>query len=202
MIGPHHSIMSCLTIAGTGRGGVDRDLERRQVVARPHRFRQLQHAREHRRHQLAVGDAPSLDQLEITLRIEALHDDGGAAAADGEIDRGLRCRMIERRRREVDHAFAVVPELVQEIEQRQSAVPAAAPAAGAGCLSAGRWCRTNRASRCRCSRRRSASWASRPWPPAGRRCARFRPRHRPRCRVPASGIAAAPRGLPRAWRAT
>ena len=72
--------------------------------------------------------------------------------ADGEIDGGLRRRMIERRRRQIDHALAVLPELLQEIEQRQIAATAAAPAAAAGCPSAGRWCPTNRAWRCRCIR--------------------------------------------------
>ena len=62
-----------------GRGGVDRDLERGQVVALRTCLRQLQHAREHRRHELAVRDAPLLDQREITLGIEVLHDDRGAA---------------------------------------------------------------------------------------------------------------------------
>ena len=38
---------------------------------------------------------------------------------DREIDGGLRRRMIQRRRRQIDHAFAVLPELLQEIEQRQ-----------------------------------------------------------------------------------
>ena len=119
MIGPHHSIISLLDRRRAGRRGVDRDLQRRQVVALAHLLRQLQHAREHRRHQLAVRDAPFLDQREIMLGVELLHDDGGAADADGEIDGGLRRRMIERRRRQIDHALAVLPELVQEIEQRQ-----------------------------------------------------------------------------------
>ena len=97
------------------------------------------------------------NELEITLGIEALHDDDGAAVADRQVDGRLRRRMIERRGRQVDHAFAVMPELLQEIEQRQLLCRAARPAAGARCPSAGRWCPTNRASRCRCSRRRSAS---------------------------------------------
>ena len=82
-----------------GRSGVDRNLERRQVVGRAHVFRQLQHPRKHRRHELCMGDAPALHQFEIPLGIEALHDNRGAACADREIDGGLRRRMIKRCRR-------------------------------------------------------------------------------------------------------
>src|SRR5258708_7422083 len=60
-----------------------------------------------------------LDELQVMLGVEALHDDGGPAHADGEVDRRLRRGMIERRRREVDHAVAVLPELLEEIEDRQ-----------------------------------------------------------------------------------
>jgi hypothetical protein len=88
-------------------------------VARTYFFRQFQHAREHRGHQLGVGDAPFRDQFQVFFRIEIFHDDDGAAGADRKIDRGLRRRVIEWRRREVDHAFAVLPDLVQEIEDRQ-----------------------------------------------------------------------------------
>ena len=59
------------------------------------------------------------DQLEILFRIETFHDDRGAAHPNRQIDGGLWRRMIERRGRQVDHAFAVLPELLQEIEQRQ-----------------------------------------------------------------------------------
>src|SRR3954451_22024524 len=37
---------------GARRGGMDRDLERGDVVARAHLLRQLEHAREHRRYEL------------------------------------------------------------------------------------------------------------------------------------------------------
>src|SRR5581483_2358560 len=60
-----------------------------------------------------------LNQLQIALGVEALHDDGGAADPDGQVDGGLRRGVIERRGREIDHALAVLPELLQEIEQRQ-----------------------------------------------------------------------------------
>ena len=98
---------------------MDRDLQRRQVVAFAHLVRQLEHAAEHGRHQLAVRHAIALDQLQILFGIELLHDDDGAAVADRQRHRGLRRRMIQRRRRQIDHALAVVPEPVEEIEQRQ-----------------------------------------------------------------------------------
>ena len=68
---------------------------------------------------LLHGASSRFDQLEIALGVKALHDDDGAAHLDGEIDRGLRRRVIERRGRQIDHAFAVLPDFYQEIEQRQ-----------------------------------------------------------------------------------
>ncbi len=108
-----------LHLQGTGRGRMDRDFERRKVIARAHRLGQLQHAREHGRHELAVGDAVDLDEFEIPLGVEVLHDDGGAAHADRQVDGGLGRRVVERGGRQVDHALAVLPELDQEIEQRK-----------------------------------------------------------------------------------
>jgi hypothetical protein len=104
-------MMSSLTIAGQGAAA--------WIVARPNLFRQFEHARKHRRHQLRMRDAPFRNQFEVTLGVEALHDDDGAAGSYGEVDRGLRRRMIERRRRQIDHALAIVPEFVQEVEDRQ-----------------------------------------------------------------------------------
>ncbi len=50
------------------RGGVDDRLERRQVVARADVVGQLEHPAEHRRHDLAVGDAVALDERRGTAR--------------------------------------------------------------------------------------------------------------------------------------
>ena len=101
------------------RRGVDRDLKRRHVVFLAHRLGKLEHAPEHRRHQLAVGRPVFVDKLQIVLRVESLHDDGGAPHPDREGHRGDRSRVIKRRRRKVGHAFAVTPQLGDEVEDRQ-----------------------------------------------------------------------------------
>ena len=103
----------------TGCGGVDNHFERREIVGRARCFGQFQQATEHGRHELAVGDAIVFDQAEVLLRIEAFHDDDRTAAANREIAGGLRCRVIQRRRRQVDHVVAVVPESVEKCVQRQ-----------------------------------------------------------------------------------
>jgi hypothetical protein len=75
---------------------MDGDLEGREVVAAARRLRELQHAREHGRHEVGVSHLVDLDQLEVSLGIEALHDDCRAAHADREVDRSLRSGVIER----------------------------------------------------------------------------------------------------------
>jgi hypothetical protein len=55
----------------------------------------------------------------------------GAAGADRQVHRPPAASgMIERRGRQSRSCFAVLPELVQEIEHRQILLGAAAPAAG------------------------------------------------------------------------
>ena len=71
-----------LDLNRTGGGGVNRELHGTGVVALPHLFRQLEHAHEHYRDPLAVSNAMLLDKGERALRVEALHDDGGAALID------------------------------------------------------------------------------------------------------------------------
>ena len=97
-----------------GGGGVDCDLQRRQVVAGPRLIGQLQHPREHRRHQLAVRDLIALDQAQILLGIEVFHDHHRSTATDGQAHSGLRCRVIERRGRQIDHPVAIPPKPVQK----------------------------------------------------------------------------------------
>ena len=94
-------------------------LQRRQVVTTTRRFRQLQHAAEHRRHELAVRDPIPLHQLQVLLGIEVLHDHHGSAVADDQGHVGLRRRVIERRRRKVEHALAALPQRIEKAEQRQ-----------------------------------------------------------------------------------
>ena len=80
----------------------------RQVVARPVLLGELEEADEHRRHPLAVRGLEALDGLERAERVEPLHDDHGAAGlvrSNREAERGC---VIQRRRRQVDHAGPVV----------------------------------------------------------------------------------------------
>ena len=92
----------CFHVDRAGRGGVDRALQRRDVVARAHLVRQLQHAHEHGRHQLRLRGLVFLDQLQKFLGVEMLHDDGGAAERDRHHVEAQGSRVIERRRRQID----------------------------------------------------------------------------------------------------
>ena len=92
--------------------------QRRDVVARAHLVRQLQHAHEHGRHQLRLRGLVFLDEFQKFLSVEMLHDDGGAAERDRHHVEAERCRVIQRRRRQVDavgrHAAHVGAENSQE----------------------------------------------------------------------------------------
>ena len=66
---------------GARRSGVHDDLETRHVVALALFLRELEHSDEHRRHELRVGDAVALDQLQALPRVEPLHDDDRRAEA-------------------------------------------------------------------------------------------------------------------------
>ena len=84
------------------RRRVDRDLQRRHVVARADLLGQLQHPDEHRRDPLAVRDPVPLDRGQRGLRLEPLHHDDRAA---DRLDRGgepQRRGVVERRGGEVD----------------------------------------------------------------------------------------------------
>ncbi len=96
-----------------------RDLQRRHIGLRPHLRWQLEHAREHGRHQLGVGDAVLGQQGQVMRWVEVLHDHHRAAVADGQADVGQRRRVVERCRRQVAHALLALPQLVQKAEQRQ-----------------------------------------------------------------------------------
>ena len=91
-----------LDVDRAGRGGVDRAFQRGDVVALAHFFRQLQHAHEHGRHQLRLGDLVLLDQLQEFLGVEVFHDDGGAAERDRHHVEAQGSGVIERRRRQID----------------------------------------------------------------------------------------------------
>ena len=93
------------------RGRVQRDLHRRQVVLRARLLGQLQHAHEHRRHPLRMGDPVLLDQGERGFGIEVLHDDRGAAEAHRREAVEQRRRVIQRRGREVDRILVHAPDV-------------------------------------------------------------------------------------------
>ena len=105
---------------GTGRGGVDCDLERGEIIARRDGLRQLQHAREHGRHKLGVSDAILLDELE-----EALLGSKRSMMTTVPPRRivpptpAKRRGVIERRGRKVDLAFAKPPDIQPRSERRQ-----------------------------------------------------------------------------------
>ena len=107
-----------LDVDRAGRGGVDRALQRRDVVALAHFFRQLQHAHEHGRHQLRLGDLVPFDQLQKFFGVEGFHDDRGAAQRDRHHVEAQGSCVIKRRRRQIDavgaHAAHVGAENFQE----------------------------------------------------------------------------------------
>ena len=76
---------------------MDDELEARQVVGRPHLGGELQHAHEHRGHELAVGDVVALDLGQALLGVEALHDDDRRADALDREAAHERGGVVERR---------------------------------------------------------------------------------------------------------
>ena len=102
-----------LDVFGTGRGGVEGDLQRRDIVFGAHRVRQFQHPHEHRRHDLGVRDLMRLDQAQHLFGVEPFHDDRRAAQHHRHHRGPQRSRMIKRRGRQIDrvrihtrHGFA------------------------------------------------------------------------------------------------
>ncbi len=69
-----------------------------------------------------MAHAVALDQREELLGVEAFHDDGGAAVAQRQVDRRLRRGVVQRRRREVDHARPVVPHRLQGAKERRELI--------------------------------------------------------------------------------
>src|SRR5271166_3689211 len=66
-----------------------------------------------------MGDAMRLDELEETLRVEALHDNDRPAEPDGSGDADPWRRVIERRRRQIGLPFAELPKPGEDAEDRQ-----------------------------------------------------------------------------------
>ena len=68
-----------LDLGGAGGGRVHDRAQGRDVGAGPHLVGQLQHAHEHGRDELGVGDPVLLYEPQAVLGVEALHDDHGPA---------------------------------------------------------------------------------------------------------------------------
>jgi hypothetical protein len=97
---------------------VDDGLQARHVVGVSLSFGQLQHANEHRGHHLGVCDAVLRDAGEVFLGVEVFHDHGGATEAMYRHVEAQRCRVIQRRRREV---LRIAVESEDELSQHQQA---------------------------------------------------------------------------------
>ena len=69
-----------------------------------------------------MRDVVALDELQVLLGIEALHDDRRAAAADRQADGALRRRVVQRGRRQVDLPLPVAPLADEELHQGQRLV--------------------------------------------------------------------------------
>ena len=80
---------------------------------------QLEHPREHRRHQLAVRNPVGLDQPQELFRIEPFHYDCSAAHTDREIDPDVWRCMIQWCGRQINQPFAEPPNLSQSVVNRQ-----------------------------------------------------------------------------------
>ena len=94
------------------RGRVHHALQAGQVVRIAHGLRQFQHAGEHHRDELAVGDAVALDRVEAAFGVELLHHDGRDARALNRHRPHRRRGVVQRGRAEVD-GVGVHPEADQ-----------------------------------------------------------------------------------------
>ena len=91
-------------------------------MPRPRIGFELEHAHEHRRHQLAVGDAIFFDHRQIGFRVEAFHHHHGAAKAMHCHAVAQRGSVIERRRRQIHHVRRELIKHGDEIGQRVTAI--------------------------------------------------------------------------------
>ena len=94
-----------LDLRRTWRRRVDDRAQRRQVVATPLILGQPQQADEHRGDHLHVRHPVALDQLQARAGLEAVHDHRGPAQAVYGHREAQRCRVIQRRGREVDRVL-------------------------------------------------------------------------------------------------
>ena len=103
----------------TRRRRVDAHLQRRQVVLLAYLRRQLEHADEHRRHDLRGRHLVSLDEREELLGIEVLHHDDGRAETLRRHREAQRRGVVERRGGEVHRRGVDAEEHRHEPGQRR-----------------------------------------------------------------------------------
>ncbi len=114
MTGPNHSIICFFTGAGHGAAAWMTVSSDDTSYFVPRVLGKFEHAHEHRRYDLAVGDVVLLDERQVLLGIEVFHrHDGGADGVDRKAE-AQRRSMVEGRRREV--ALGVV-HAEQELQQ-------------------------------------------------------------------------------------
>ena len=147
-MGPNQSIIWCLTSTGHGAAAWITHRKLETSYFSPDRLGQLEHAHEHRRHELGVGDPVGLDQPQHGLGVELAHDDRrGTDPVDRHrvVDAG---GVVHRRGGEV-HAR---PGSSRSRGSAPSPAPTAPtsrcrrPAAAGGRLWAVPWCPTSTAS--------------------------------------------------------
>ncbi len=105
-----------------GSGGVDGDTVRRQVVSRAHLLGQLEHAHEHGRDPLAVGDGVALDGGDGLGSVEVLHAHDGAALHLRAHRIGQRGGVVQRCRRQIHGVGVEAEEQGEHVHQRHGRV--------------------------------------------------------------------------------
>ena len=108
-----------LDLRRTWRRRVDDRAQRRQVEATPLILRQPQQADEHRGDHLHVRHPVALDQLQARAGLEAVHDHRGPAQAVHGHREAQRCRVIQRRGREVDRVLVEAVQAPEEPHDRR-----------------------------------------------------------------------------------
>ena len=104
--------------AGTARPRARRPRGSRGRTSRSRRVVELQQPHEVRRHELHVGDAVALDQLETGDRIEVAHRDDGAAEALHGRRPTRRRRVVQRRGAQVHRALGASVEPPDQAAER------------------------------------------------------------------------------------
>ena len=107
---PVHHLL--LDLDRARRRGMHHAIEAGDVVRIAHGFRQFQHPDEHRRDELAMGDAVALDRVEAALGVELLHHHGRDAHRLNAHRPHRRGGVVQRGRADID-GLGVQPEVDQ-----------------------------------------------------------------------------------------